>query len=125
MTKLNSYKELIVWQKAVDLAEAVYVLTRSFPKEEIYGLTSQMRRAAVAIPSNIAEGWARKSTKEYIQFLSVANGSAAELETQLILSQRLGYSKGEPYKRVARLLLEVQKLLPSIIKSLKTLAASP
>lgn len=105
----------------MNLAVAVYALTENFPREEIYGLISQMRRAAVAIPSNIAEGWIRRNTKEYIQFLSIANGSAGELETQLILSQRLGYVQGNSseYKKVADLLLEVQKLLPSIIKSLK------
>lgn len=105
----------------MNLAVAVYALTENFPREENYGLISQMRRAAVAIPSNIAEGWIRRSTKEYIQFLSIANGSAGELETQLILSQRLGYVQGDSseYRKAADLLLEVQKLLPSIIKSLK------
>ena len=85
--KLNSYKELIVWQKAMDLTVEIYRLTGLFPKSELYGIVSQMRRAAVSIPSNIAEGFARKYTKEYNQYLSVAYSSTQELETQLILSE--------------------------------------
>jgi len=119
MTRINSYKELIVWQKAMDLAVAVYALTTDFPRDEIYGLVSQMRRASVSIVSNIAEGWTRKNTKEYIQFLSVADGSAAELETQLLLSEKLGFGKKDKPEQVAELILEIQKILPSIMRSLK------
>ena len=81
---IESFKDLIVWQKSMSLVKEVYVITSNFPKSEIYGLTSQMRRAAVSIPSNIAEGKKRKTKNDYVQFLRIANGSAAELETQLL-----------------------------------------
>ncbi|HET9699620.1 MAG TPA: four helix bundle protein [Burkholderiales bacterium] len=88
---IADFRDLSVWQLAMDLAESVYHLTLRYPKSEIYGLSSQLQRAAVSIPSNIAEGHARDSTKEFLRFLSVAQGSLAELETQLILSGRLNY----------------------------------
>lgn len=121
MAKINSYKELIVWQKGMELVEAIYQLTGMFPKTEFYGLVLQMRRAAVGIPSNIAEGWARRYTREYIQFLSIANGSAAELDTQLILAERLKLGKLNRYDKAEDLLEEVQKLLATIIKKLKNI----
>lgn len=86
---LQSYRELEVWQKAMDLAVACYAVTKTFPKEELYGLTSQIRRSATSIAANIAEGQGRQSTKEFMNFLSIARGSLKELETHLILSQRL------------------------------------
>jgi len=89
---LKSYRELLVWQKAIELTVLVYRLTEVFPKREVYGLAAQLRRAAVSIPSNIAEGYGRGSRKEYLQFLSIAQGSLKELETQIILAQRLTYS---------------------------------
>ena len=89
MNKSQSYKDLIVWQKAIELATWIYGLTGGFPKEEIYGITSQMRRAAVSVPSNIAEGQSRQHKNEFIQFLSIAKGSLSELETQLIISGKL------------------------------------
>jgi four helix bundle protein len=88
---VSSYRELKVWQHGIENCVAIYRATGEFPKHELYGLTSQMRRAAVSIPSNIAEGHARDSTKEYLYHLSIVLGSLAELETQLIISQRLGY----------------------------------
>jgi four helix bundle protein len=88
---VRCYRDLNVWQRAIDLTVDVYRLTTGFPKHEIYGLSSQMQRAAVSIPSNIAEGHARDSTKEYLHHLSIAAGSQAELETQLIIAGRLGY----------------------------------
>ncbi len=87
--KINSFKDLVVWQRAMELAEAVYNESKVFPREEQYGLQSQMRRAAVSIPSNIAEGSKRGSRKDYVQFLRIANGSAAELETQILLSEQV------------------------------------
>src|SRR3990167_9176780 len=90
---MKSHKELTVWQKAMDLVEEIYKLTSKFPKSETFGLSSQMQRAAVAIPSNIAEGAKRGHRLEYIQFLSIANGSASELETQLLLAKRLYLNK--------------------------------
>jgi four helix bundle protein len=89
--KLRDYTELVVWQKAMDFVEAVYQASKLFPRDELFGLTSQVRRAAVSIPSNIAEGQSRRSSKEFLHFLSVARGSLSEVETQLILSRRLGY----------------------------------
>jgi four helix bundle protein len=89
---IKSFKELIVWQKAIELVKETYKITREFPKSEIYGLSLQIRRAAISIPSNIAEGQLRKNLKEYLQFLRIAYGSSAELETQIIIAKYL-YSK--------------------------------
>src|SRR6187401_1440650 len=88
---VRNYRELKVWQHSIELSASIYQLTSGFPKEELYGLTSQMRRAAVSIPSNIAEGHSRESTKEYLHHLSFALGSLAELETQLVIAERLKY----------------------------------
>ncbi len=94
-THLTNYRELRVWQLGMELTKDVYGLSRGFPKEEVYGLTSQMRRAAVSIPANIAEGHARESTRDYLRFLAIARGSLAELETHLLLAQSLGYCRQE------------------------------
>jgi four helix bundle protein len=88
---MQSHRELIVWQKAMDLVVTIYRVTQSFPKSETYGLSSQMQRAAVSIPSNIAEGHSLKQTPAYLRHLAIASGSLAELETQLEISDRLGY----------------------------------
>ncbi|MHB8918536.1 MAG: four helix bundle protein, partial [Desulfocucumaceae bacterium] len=88
---MESYKELEVWQKAITLVIELYKLTKCFPQEERYGLISQIQRAGVSVPANIAEGWGRGSTKEYIQYLRVSRGSLAELETHLIIAQKLNY----------------------------------
>lgn len=111
---MKSYKRLIVWQKSVELVKLVYFLTRKFPKSEQFGLVSQMRRSAVSIPSNIAEGFGRKSQKELKQFYSISYGSALELETQLIISKDLKLVSGS-------LLLQSEKLLIEVIKMLYTL----
>jgi four helix bundle protein len=116
---VNSYKDLIVWQKAMALTEMIYALTQSFPKEEVYGLKSQVRRAAVSVPSNIAEGNARNSQAEYIQFLSIARGSLAEVETQLILAERFGYISREKNQSAFELQVEVGKMINTIIRKLK------
>lgn len=118
MVYINSYKDLIVWQKAMELAKAVFELTSYFPKSELYGLVSQMRRAVVSIVSNIAEGYGRRSIKEYSQFYAIAYGSALELETQLILSKSLSMASKESFKSSDDLLLEVLKMLHSIINKL-------
>ncbi len=115
---IKSFKELIVWQRAMELTVLVYEFTTDFPKTEIYGLVSQLRRAAVSIPSNIAEGWARKGTKEFINSLSMAFGSAAELETQLILSEKFNYGENRLRDGCLDKLVEVQKMLPATIRSL-------
>jgi len=99
---LKNYKELKVWQKAYLFCIEVYKITKTFPGEEIYGLTSQIRRAAVSVPSNIAEGYGRKTTREYIQALYIAYGSYCELETQILLSADLGYMKADRLRSFKR-----------------------
>lgn len=113
--KIQSYKELIVWQKAMDLVETVYVITKLFPKEELFVLVSQIRRAAISIPSNIAEGYGRRSYKEYLQFFSIAYGSALELETQLLISDRLKYLTDEQLLKAGQLMTEINKMLYTMI----------
>ena len=116
----KNYKELLVWQKAMDLVEEVYVITRMLPEEEKYALGDQMRRSAVSIPSNIAEGNARGTEKEMIHFLYIAQGSRAELETQLELSYRVGYTLKERIIALLELSHEVGRMLTGLIKSLKS-----
>lgn len=119
---INSYKDLKVWQKSFDLSLQVYTLTRKFPKEEVYSLTSQIRRSAVSIPSNIAEGYARNRKLEYIQFLRIAFGSGAELETQLLIAKNLDYVSSSDLDKSIRLLDEVMKMLNSLIFKIKSSA---
>jgi four helix bundle protein len=97
---MKSFRELRVWQKAMDLVETIYSLTRDFPKEETYGLTSQLRRAAISIPSNIAEGHTREHLKEYLHHLSMAQASLAEVETQLEIAARLKYLQSEQLREL-------------------------
>lgn len=111
---VKDYKELIVWQKAMQLAEEIYTLSKIMPKDELYGLISQMRRATVSVPSNIAEGQARKSTAEFKHFLSISQGSLAELETQLLLAQRLAMLPAERTTTAASLIVEVSKMLRAL-----------
>jgi len=118
-TKIESYKDLIVWQKAIDLVVAIYELTAQFPKEEKYGLSSQMREAAVSIPSNIAEGSRRRSRKEYSYFIRISFGSASELETQVIAAKRLPFGKNLNYSKVDSLLDEVLRMLNKMLDSLE------
>lgn len=96
--KIQSYKELIVWQKAITLVKEVYILTSLFPKEEQFIIIPQIRRAAISIPSNIAEGYARRSHKEYLQFYSISYGSCLELETQLIIAKNLKLALDDKFK---------------------------
>lgn len=117
---INSYKQLVVWQKSIELVIEIYHLTKLFPKEELYGLISQMRRAAVSIPSNIAEGFARKHRQEYLQFIRIAFGSGAELETQIIIAQRLQFASKEKFLRAEQLLTEIMKMLNKFSAALTT-----
>ena len=117
-TKVADYRDLLVWQKSFGLVKDVYTLTRDFPANEQYGLVSQMRRSAVSIPSNIAEGQARHSTREFILFVSHAEGSAAELETQLLISAELGYSGDGKAQRLLEGVTEVRKMLGSLRRKL-------
>jgi len=115
---MHGYKDLVVWQRAVELVVAVYSVTESFPKEEVYGLTSQMRRAAVSIASNIAEGRMRGTKKDFANFLRIAFGSGAELETQVVVAKLLPKTKGLKYSDADSLLEEVMKMLNVMIKKL-------
>lgn len=117
--KISSYKDLIVWQKSFDLSIAVYGITKAFPKDETYGLISQIRRCAVSIPSNIAEGYTRHRKLEFIQFLQIAFASGAELETQLLIAREVGYLSTQDYQKMGDLLLEVQKMLNSLIDKIR------
>ena len=116
---IQSFKDLIVWQKAMEMASMTYSLTKNMPKEELFSLTNQMRRAAVSIPSNIAEGYGRNSAKEYLQFLAIARGSLCELETQLLLCVRIDYLTEQEIQPIMDSLAEIGKMLMSIIKKLK------
>ena len=117
---MKSYKELIVWQKSVTLVLSVYKLTEEFPDAEKFGLISQMRRCAVSIPSNIAEGWGRASDKEKKQFVRIAYGSASELETQLLISYKLGFVEKKKCDEADTELTEVLKMLNGLINKLTT-----
>ena len=114
---IKSHKNLIVWQKSIDLVVEIYKSTSKLPKSEMFGLTSQVRRAVVAIPSNIAEGKSRGTRKDYTHFLRIALASAAELETQIIICKKL-YKKIH-YKKSEHILTEIQKMLTVMIKKLK------
>jgi len=116
---LQSYRELLVWQKAMELAQQVYRMTEAFPKREIYGLAAQLRRAGVSVPSNIAEGYGRGSRKEYVQFLSIAQGSLKELETQVILSEKLAYAAAAQAAIVLSEAEVIGKMLGGLIRSLR------
>lgn len=115
---MHNYKELTVWQKSVDLATTVYRATSNFPKHEVYGLTSQIRRCSVSISSNIAEGAGRSSNREFARFLKIANGSAYELETQLIISKNLSYLADKSFEELNQSLIEIQKMLYTLLKKL-------
>jgi four helix bundle protein len=115
----SNYKNLIVWQKAMDLTAAVYKLVRKLPKEELYALSDQMRRAAVSIPSNIAEGRDRNTDREFVQFLTFSRGSKSELETQLLICVKVGYLNETEISEAMDLSTEVGKMLNSLINKLK------
>ncbi len=115
---VSSYKDLLVWQRAVELALAIYRCTAEFPVEERFGLTSQIRRAGVSIPSNIAEGYGRGTRKDYKQFLSIARGSTLEVQTQLLIATELGFGSSELREEVGALAEQVSKMLYSLISKL-------
>ena len=113
----RNYRDLIAWQKAMALVEGIYRVSRSFPKDELYGLTSQMRRAAVSIPSNIAEGQGRGTDGEMIRFLRIAHGSLRELETQILISERLEYNGSGQANKLMEMAAEVGRLINGLIRS--------
>lgn len=108
--KMHNLKELKIWDKAIDLTVEVYKATANFPKEEVYGLTSQIRRSAVSVPSNISEGDGRNSKKEFIHFLGIANGSSYELQTQLVISNKLNLITDETLQPLLKEVEEIQKM---------------
>jgi four helix bundle protein len=114
----NSFRELLVWQKSMQLAVGVYGLTKGFPREEIYGMTSQMRRCAASIPSNIAEGQGRANVGEFRQVLAIARGSCCELQTQLDLARALGLGSRESIEDAGQLSDEIRKMLFGLLQSL-------
>jgi four helix bundle protein len=115
---VKSYRDLKVWQRSIQLSLAIYRLTAEFPKEERFGLASQLQRAGVSVPSNIAEGYGRGSRKDYKQFLAIARGSTLEVQTQLIIAKELGYCKLETLKHAESLSEEVSKMLYALIQKL-------
>ncbi len=119
---IQSYKELIVWQKAILLCEKIYILTENFPKAESFGLVSQMRRSAVSIPSNIAEGKYRGTRKDFTQFLRIARGSTAELETQILIAKKFYSLDTSTITDIEKLLEEISKMLSSVIKKLQAVS---
>ena len=121
---LKNFKELTVWQKAYQLCLMVYRLTKGYPKEEIYGLTSQMRRAALSVPCNIAEGYGRRTTPDYLRSLYIAYGSVCELETQILLSVDLDYIRGQGMATLQDNIGEVERMLKALIKSLENKRSS-
>jgi len=116
---VKSYRDLLVWQRAIELSVAVYKLTEEFPRHELYGLAVQLRRAVVSIPSNIAEGQSRRTTGEFIQFLCIARGSNAEVQTQLFLIRTLGFADQASIAKCESLSLEVARMLNGLIASLE------
>jgi four helix bundle protein len=117
--KVKNYQELIAWQKSMDLVEQIYQASRTFPREEIYGLTSQLRRAAVSIASNIAEGQGRRTTADFLRHLSIGYGSLREVETQILIAARLRYSASLTTDTVMNLAGEVGRLLNGLMNSLE------
>jgi len=116
--KIKDYKDLKVWQKGIDIVDKVYAITAAFPKEELYGLVIQMRKASVSIPSNIAEGFARQHNKEYKQFLYISLGSCAELDTQLIIAYRRNYVTKKDFEELAEDINDESRMLVSLINKL-------
>lgn len=116
---MKDHKDLIVWQKSMELTRIIYTLTKRFPQGEIFGLTNQIRRAVVSIPSNIAEGFGRNSDEQFIHFLKIAKGSAAELETQLLISRDLSYLTAKDAKSTLALYDEIARMLGALIRNIE------
>ncbi|MBS1813892.1 MAG: four helix bundle protein [Acidobacteria bacterium] len=116
----KAFRDLLVWRKSMDLAAAVYRMTETFPKSELYGLTSQMRRASISIPSNIAEGCARSSRRDFRQFVLIAKGSNFELQTQILLAIKLGFANNDSARKVERGAHEIAKMLNGLADFLAT-----
>lgn len=115
---MKTHKDLDIWKESIELVKMIYEITAKFPKEEIYGLTTQIRRCAISVPSNIAEGAARNSKKEFIQFLYIALGSLSELDTQLIISKSLGYLNKE-YENLFEIIEKIKSKILGLIRYLR------
>ena len=119
MAEVKSYKDLLIWQKGIDLVVEVYKAVKTFPREELFALSDQIRRSSVSVPSNIAEGQARQHTAEFRQFLHVSLGSLAELDTQTIIANKLGYLSEETLSSISNGITELRKMISSLISKLK------
>ena len=119
MAKIGGYKDLIAWQKSMALVEAVYKASSGFPNQERFGMTAQVRRSVVSIPSNIAEGYGRRTRADYVRFVDIARGSANEVETQLLLAIRLGFATPAKIEPVVVMVQEVQRILKGLVDSLE------
>jgi len=119
MSGIQSYKDLLIWQRGIDIVALVYQLISDFPKDEIYALSSQIKRSAVSIPSNIAEGYGRRSSRDYARFLNISQGSINELETHLIVSERIGLCTLNEIDLIIKLLHEETRMIIALIKKLE------
>jgi four helix bundle protein len=119
MSEIKDFTDLIIWQKGMDIAEKCYYLTKSFAKEELYGMVQQIRRSSASIPANIAEGYGRRSYGDYARFLNIAQGSINELQTHLFLSERIGLCEEDDIKSIISLLKEETRMISSLLKKLK------
>ena len=121
MSEIKSYKDLLIWQKGIDIVFMTYKLVSSFPKEEVYALSSQIKRSSVSIPSNIAEGYGRQSTQSYIQFIKIARGSLCELETQLLIAQKLNFINDDNlFLELTNQITEESKMINSFLNKLES-----
>jgi four helix bundle protein len=116
--KIRTFRDLLIWQKLIKLVTQIYEVTKIFPKEEAFGLTSQMRRCAVSIPSNIAEGHGRNSTRDYLRFLQIATGSLYELQTQLVIANNLSFFSEEAFISLEENAREIERMLSSFVRKL-------
>ena len=116
---MKSYRDLIVWQKSMRLVTRIYLITKELPKNELYGLTSQIRRSSISLPSNIAEGYGRNSTNDYIRFLQIASGSLYEIQTQLQICRNLEYLSKDIFNEIYEQNREIERMLNSLIRKLK------
>ncbi len=121
---MDTHKDLRVWQQSIEMVTSIYLMTKTFPKEELFGLVSQLRRAAISVPSNIAEGYARGTEREKLHFLRMSSGSMSEVETQLLLSLNLGYVGQEMFDELSEKVTTVWKQLNALISSIKKKMAS-
>ena len=119
MSYINDFKDLKIWQKGITITEKCYFLTKKFSKDELYGMVQQIRRSAASIPANIAEGYGRRSTKEYLRFLNIAQGSINELETHLIISNRVNLCEEKEIEEIINLLKEESRMIISLAKKLE------